>query len=209
VVFGPVNRDLWMAAERLARPGETVGAAELTQRWGGKGGNQAVAAARLGAQVHLVSAVGDDETGAEAVRALAADGVDCRYVRRAPGVPTGTAVVLVDREGRNSITVAAGWHAIVNPAPALASLDGRFPPGVVFTPNQHELHALTGLDDPGQAARRLAAGTSGRVAVHPAGRRTRGHAGDRRIPRASRGRGDAARLTRIPGISRYGEVRCH
>jgi ribokinase len=207
VVFGSVNRDLHMASERLAGPGETVGSAELTARWGGKGGNQAVAAARLGAQVHLVSAVGDDEAGADAIRALAADGVDCGHVRRAAGVPTGTAVVLVDGAGRNSITVAprangtvgvgdlrpaldqlppgilvtcfelppavvragvelacaAGWQAVVNPAPPLAPLDGQWPPGVIFTPNEHELRALTGLGDAGKAARRLASQTAGSV----------------------------------------------
>jgi ribokinase len=207
VVFGSVNRDLHMACERLAGPGETVGSAQLTARWGGKGGNQAVAAARLGARVHLVSAVGDDDIGADAIRALAADGVDCGHVRRVPGVPTGTAVVLVDGAGRNSITVApganatvgvadlrpalgglppgilvtcfelppdvvragvqlacrAGWQAIVNPAPPLARLDGDWPPGVIYTPNEHELRALTGLDDAGRAAHRLASQTAGSV----------------------------------------------
>lgn len=207
VVFGSINRDLWMATEHLAGPGETVGAAELTIRWGGKGGNQAVAAARLGAEVHLVAAVGDDEAGAEAIRALAADGVDCARVRRAAGTPTGTAVVLVDRQGRNSITVApganatvrtedlssalaqlppgimltcyeiapavvragtrlaseAGWQVIVNPAPPLAPLDGQWPPGLIVTPNEHELRVLTGLDDSEQAAHRLATMTAGSV----------------------------------------------
>jgi ribokinase len=207
VVFGSVNRDLRLACQRLAAPGETVGAAELTAHWGGKGGNQAVAAARLGGRVHLVAAVGDDQVGMDAISALSADAVDCRYVRRSAGTPTGTAVVLVDAEGRNSITVApgangtveagdlrpalaslppgilltcfelrpavvraavrmareAGWLVIVNPAPPLAALDGTWPPGIIFTPNEHELRALDGPGDAVQAARNLSARTAGSV----------------------------------------------
>ena len=207
VVFGSLNRDVRLAAHRIARPGETVGGARLDLLWGGKGANQAVAAARLGGDVRLVSAVGDDETGRAALAALDAEGVDRTHVRTVPGTPTGTAIVLVDAAGDNAITVApganaevraehlaaaldtaapgvlltcfelpveevrvaagtaaaAGWQVVVNPAPATGPLTGRWPDGCVFTPNAHELAALTGIADAPAAARRLADLTRGAV----------------------------------------------
>lgn len=132
VVFGSINRDIRLAASRIARPGETVGQARLTTHWGGKGANQAVAAARLGGRVLLVSAVGADEAGKEAVGVLDAEGVDCAHVRRVPGSPTGTAVVIVASSGENAITVAPGATSAVT-AQELPALLGSASPGVLLT----------------------------------------------------------------------------
>src|SRR5262249_58318895 len=89
------------------RPGGRVAATSLTQGFGGKGANQAVMAARLGADVTMISAVGDDASGVPSLDNLRAQGVDCAFVRTVPG-PTGTAAILVDDAAGNVIVVVAG-----------------------------------------------------------------------------------------------------
>jgi len=115
VVVGSVNMDLVVATDRLPGPGETVIGGRFSQHHGGKGGNQAVAAARLGASVHFVGAVGDDPFGTQARAALEAEGVDLAGLRTLPGVATGVALILVDGRGENSIAVASGANAAVTP----------------------------------------------------------------------------------------------
>ncbi len=111
-VLGSLNMDISVTVPALPGPGETVlgGAASFAP--GGKGANQAVAAARLGApaglRVRMVGCVGDDDFGRALRAALAADGVDDRAVRSVPGTPTGIAMITVDRAGENIITVAPG-----------------------------------------------------------------------------------------------------
>ncbi|OBB86970.1 ribokinase [Mycobacterium colombiense] len=105
--MGSVNLDLSLGVDALPRPGETVLASSLTQAPGGKGGNQAVAAARAGAQVQFVGAVGDD-AAAEQLRAhLEANGVGLDGAVEIPG-PSGTAIVVVDANAENTIVVAPG-----------------------------------------------------------------------------------------------------
>ncbi len=106
-VVGSVNIDLSLSVDALPRAGETVLASSLTHAPGGKGGNQAVAAARAGAQVQFVGAVGDD-AAAEQLRAhLTANGVGLDGVVEIPG-PSGTAIVVVDTHAENTIVVAPG-----------------------------------------------------------------------------------------------------
>lgn len=106
-VVGSVNLDVSLGVDALPRPGETVLASSLTQAPGGKGGNQAVAAARAGAQVQFVGAVGDD-AAAEQLRAhLEANGVGLDGAVEIPG-PSGTAIVVVDANAENTIVVAPG-----------------------------------------------------------------------------------------------------
>ena len=105
-VVGSVNLDLVARCERLPRPGETVTGASFERVPGGKGANQAVACARLGAQVTMVGAVGADPFAGEALAGLREAGVELRL--RTVGVPTGVAVVLVDAAGENLIAVAPG-----------------------------------------------------------------------------------------------------
>jgi ribokinase len=107
LVVGSVNIDLVATGERLPAPGETVIGAQFSRHHGGKGGNQAVAAARLGAPTAFVGAVGDDDFGEEARAALAAEGIDVTGLRTAPGT-TGVALIIVDRRGENLISVASG-----------------------------------------------------------------------------------------------------
>jgi ribokinase len=113
VVVGSVNVDLVLRLPRLPAPGETVLGGAVTRQHGGKGANQAVAAARAGAHAHLVGAVGSAD-GQDSVDDLAASGVDVTWVRRA-GEPTGLAVVQVaDDTGENQIAVASGANAAVS-----------------------------------------------------------------------------------------------
>jgi ribokinase len=120
-VVGSINVDLVLRLPRLPVPGETVLGGALTRRHGGKGANQAVAAARAGADAYLVGAVGSAD-GRDSVDELAAAGVDVSWVRRCPE-PTGLAVVQVaDDTGENQIAVASGANAAVSPADVGAAL---------------------------------------------------------------------------------------
>ena len=108
-VVGSVNLDLVAQVERLPRPGETVTDAVFRRVAGGKGANQAVACARLGADVTLVCSVGDDLFAVEALPQEERLTVDTVQV----GAPTGVALILVDAEGENQIAVAPGANAEV------------------------------------------------------------------------------------------------
>lgn len=110
VVVGSINMDLVVRTARLPEAGETVSGKSFATIPGGKGANQAVAAARLGAPTAMIGCVGDDAFGQELRRVLAADGIDCRAVREVPGVPTGVALIEVDDAGRNHIVVVPGGN---------------------------------------------------------------------------------------------------
>ncbi len=128
IVVGSVNVDLVVAVERLPGPGETVVGGRFAQHHGGKGGNQAAAAARLGAPTAFVGAVGGDSLGDGARNALASEGIDLRGLVRLDGEPTGVALILVDAHGENSIAVAGGANAALRPdhvREALAVLQPR------------------------------------------------------------------------------------
>jgi ribokinase len=204
-VIGSVNVDLVVLSERLPREGETVLGREFRALHGGKGANQAFAAARLGAPVRFVGCVGDDEYGRAARENLADVGIDVRRLRTVRG-HTGVALILVDERGRNLISVAPGANArtrarvscdiallqletpfvrprarlvILNPAPASrVSLKGID----VVIPNEIEAEQLTGERDPKKAARALVRMGARRAII------TLGHKGvfDGRLRRAFR-----------------------
>jgi ribokinase len=112
-VVGSINLDLVVRGARLPRPGETVTGAELSRGPGGKGANQAVAAARLGAEVRMVGCVGSDSFADEALAGLRDAGVrDGWLVREAP---TGVALITVDSEGETTIVVSPGANAGLHP----------------------------------------------------------------------------------------------
>jgi ribokinase len=190
VVVGSVNVDLMVTTSRLPRPGETVIGETFARHLGGKGANQAVAAARAGASVAFVGAVGHDADGDESIAALAAEGIDVSRVERVDA-RTGVAIIAVAADGENQIVVAPGANAflrtmaaslpdlpagpgvmltcleipmlcvtaavhaalrigllsIVNPAPAAALPDEVLGAGVIFTPNEDELLAMSGAAD--------------------------------------------------------------
>jgi ribokinase len=114
-VVGSINLDLVAKTERLPRPGETVTGATFSQIPGGKGANQAVAAARLGAQVCLVGSVGDDAFADAALVELQRAGVDLTRVKQSTTNPTGIALITVDAAGENEIVVAPGANSDLRP----------------------------------------------------------------------------------------------
>jgi ribokinase len=211
VVVGSINADLVVSVKALPRAGETVTGGTFARHGGGKSANQAVAAARAGASVAIVGAVGADDLGDEALRELAAEGIDVAAVAQLDEVATGVAAIVVDERGENQIAVAsganarldgtmvaeavatllspgtagvvllahevpeaavvagiraaraAGWRAVLNPAPARALPDEL--DGVILTPNADEARTLADEQDVEAAARALAARTGALVLV--------------------------------------------
>ncbi len=125
IVVGSVNVDLVAVGRRMPRPGETVSMERFAEVQGGKGGNQAAAAAALGAEVHFVGAVGSDHWGVAARADLGARGIHLEGLATVDGT-TGVAIILVDDGGENSIAIISGANAAVSPAAveaALAAID--------------------------------------------------------------------------------------
>lgn len=122
-VIGSSNIDLIMQLQRLPVPGETVGDGRFTRAFGGKGANQAVAAARLGGEVTFITCLGNDAVAPEILQHFARDGMDTSHVLRDEDMPTGTALVLVDAEGRNSIALAPGANDALLPEQIEARAD--------------------------------------------------------------------------------------
>ena len=108
LVVGSANVDYTVALSRLPQPGETVTGGTLLVNHGGKGANQAVAARRLGAEVRLIACLGDDAAGRGIRDALAAEGIDVSGLASTGEAATGTALIVVDADGRNQIAVAPG-----------------------------------------------------------------------------------------------------
>jgi ribokinase len=123
-VLGSLNMDISVTVPRLPAPGATVLGSAAVFTPGGKGANQAVAAARLGADVRMVGCVGGDDFGRRLLAALRETGVDAAGVRVADGVPTGLAMISVDRAGENLITVAPGANHEVSAAVAADAVTG-------------------------------------------------------------------------------------
>ena len=107
-VVGSLNVDYIAAVARLPNPGETVSATDLVRRYGGKGANQAIAAARQGTRVHFIGCLGADEDGLAYRRRLREEGVDVRGICTASEARTGTALIAVARSAENMIVVAPG-----------------------------------------------------------------------------------------------------
>ena len=129
-VIGAVNADYIVRVDRLPQPGETVTGGRLSIRSGGKGANQAHAAARLGADVRLVASIGTDAAGASERAALAAGGVDTSGLAESER-STGLAVVLVDASGENAIAVAPGANELLTAAMVTQRLRGWLDAGSV------------------------------------------------------------------------------
>lgn len=115
VVVGSSNTDMVVKGRRLPGPGETVKGGQFVMAAGGKGANQAVAAARLGAQVTLVAKVGADVFGDQAIAGYQKDGISTDFIFRDPAGHTGIALILVDDKGENLISVASGANNALMP----------------------------------------------------------------------------------------------
>jgi ribokinase len=113
IVVGSLNADLVVRSPRFPSPGETIQGEDLATIPGGKGANQAVAAARLGASVAMIGCVGADAFGSTLIENLKQNHVDARRVLRDGSAATGTAIIIVDQNGQNSIVLSPGANAKV------------------------------------------------------------------------------------------------
>lgn len=116
LVIGSSNTDMIIQLERIPRPGETILGGEFVTAPGGKGANQAVAAARAGGDVTFVARVGQDVFGDKAIADFVRDGIHVEHVGRDPEAPSGVALIFVAKDGENSIAVAGGANARLSPA---------------------------------------------------------------------------------------------
>lgn len=114
-VIGSTNVDFLIRSEKIPVPGETVTGGEFMQVFGGKGANQAVGAARAGGRVGFVTCLGDDLYAEALIRSFQDDGIDTRFVFREPGTATGSALIMIDGKGQNSISVAPGANFRMEP----------------------------------------------------------------------------------------------
>ncbi len=111
VVVGSSNTDMIIQVDKIPVPGETVLGGKFSTAAGGKGANQAVAAARAGGKVTFIAAVGNDSLGSQAVEGFARDGININYIKRVENVASGVALIFVGKDGENSIAVASGANA--------------------------------------------------------------------------------------------------
>ena len=111
IVIGSANTDMVVKAAKLPLPGETVMGGKFFMNAGGKGANQAVAAARLGGNVTLVTKVGNDIFGKQTIEGLQKDGINTDFVFVDDDAPSGTALIILNQEGENCIVVAPGANA--------------------------------------------------------------------------------------------------
>ena len=205
VVLGGLNYDFVLQADRLPRPGETVEGRRFYTSGGGKGANQAVAAARLadpGTPVRLIGRVGDDAEGRALLALLDGDGVDCAGVATDPAARSGVAMIVLDAEGENTVLAVYGANARCGEA-ELAALDRALPGAAVLLVQQEVPLSVTA------AAMRLAREHGVRVILDPAPVRpaaARGLPRPRRHPHAQPGRGRGAdpRPGRRPSVQRAG-----
>jgi ribokinase len=127
VVIGSANADLMLTVPVLPKPGETVRGRDFVVASGGKGANQAVAAARLGGNVSFVGCIGDDAFGRSLHGSLADSGVDLAHLKVAAGAASGIAMVMTEASGENSIAISGGANDLLQPGDidALAALVGQ------------------------------------------------------------------------------------
>ncbi len=123
LVVGSSNTDMIIRVPHIPKPGETILGGAFSMAAGGKGANQAVAAARAGGRVTFVARVGDDLFGRQALEGFGRDGIDARSVLATPGAASGIALITVDERGENSISVASGANALLSVADVEAAGD--------------------------------------------------------------------------------------
>lgn len=152
LVVGSVNVDFVITTQRLPRPGETVTGGSFSRHRGGKGANQAVAAARYGAEVRFLGAVADDDLGEESIRALENVGVSTSHIERRDDASTGVAFIVVDSAGENQIAVASGANDLVDAAALPDLLGNSSGTGVLLTVFEVPDEAIARTLEAGQAA---------------------------------------------------------
>jgi ribokinase len=161
VVLGSSNTDMILDVPRLSAHGETVLGGRFESAAGGKGANQAVAAARAGGRVSLVARVGDDAFGTQAITGFEREGIETTHVMRDPAAPSGVALIFVDEAGENSIGVASGANARLSPADAEAASDVIARASILLMQLETPLETI-------ETAARIAQGAGTAVILNPA-----------------------------------------
>lgn len=161
VVVGSSNTDMIIQAPRIPRPGETILGGEFSMAAGGKGANQAVAAARAGGQVTFVARVGDDMFGESAIKGFQADGIDVKHVIKDGQAPSGVALIFVAADGENSIGVASGANGRLGPQDVRAAAGEIGSADVVVMQLETPIETI-------RAAAEIAASKKVRVILNPA-----------------------------------------
>jgi ribokinase len=151
-VLGSINLDLVVRVAVLPRPGETVLGDRLLRFAGGKGANQAVAAARLGAEVRMIGRVGSDAFGDELIRGLEEDRVDVSGIVRDGDEPSGAALIVVEEGGQNTVTVAPGANGRVGEAEVRRLAETLGPADVVVLQLEIRIDAVRAAVDASHAA---------------------------------------------------------
>ncbi|MBK9104303.1 MAG: bifunctional hydroxymethylpyrimidine kinase/phosphomethylpyrimidine kinase [Saprospiraceae bacterium] len=124
IVIGSCNTDMVIKSDRLPIPGETVIGGTFLMNAGGKGANQAVAAARQGGKVVFVSKTGNDVFGKQSIELYKSEGINTDYIFSDPKLPSGVALIMVDAHGENCIAVASGANGSLIPAADVISAKG-------------------------------------------------------------------------------------
>ena len=161
VVVGSSNTDMIIQAARIPRPGETILGGDFSMAAGGKGANQAVAAARAGGSVTFVARVGNDIFGQKAIDGFKADGINVQHVIKDAEAPSGVALIFVAKDGENSIGVASGANSRLSPA------DVEQAKAVIEAADVLIMQLETPLDTIATAAK-IAAARGVRVILNPA-----------------------------------------
>jgi ribokinase len=189
VVVGSSNTDMVIRVPRIPGPGETILGGTFAVAAGGKGANQAVAAARAGGQVTFVARVGDDIFGERSVAGFENDGLDTRFVYPTPGSSSGVALIAVDERGENSISVASGANALLSVEDIVAAEEAFAAADIVLVQLESPLDAV-------EAAVRLAGEKRVPVILNPAPARPLGDDLLRRVAFLTPNEHEAAILTR-------------
>ena len=161
VVVGSSNTDMIAKIERIPKPGETVIGGKFSTAAGGKGANQAVAAARAGGDVTFIARVGEDMFGEQALQGFVEDNIDVSHVLKDTEAPSGVALIFVDEKGENSIAVASGANACLTPADVAAASDAITSADVLVMQLEVPLETV-------EAAAAIAAENGVRVILNPA-----------------------------------------
>jgi ribokinase len=160
-VVGSSNTDMVVRTKAIPRPGETILGGEFLMAAGGKGANQAVAAARAGGEVTLIARVGDDMFGKRAVEGFIRDGIQVDYIIRDKQAPSGVALIFVAPDGENSIVVAPGANARLGPADIRRAANVITQAGILVLQLEIPLHTVT-------EAAKLASAAGVAVILNPA-----------------------------------------
>jgi ribokinase len=144
-IIGSSNTDMVVKTHRFPEPGETLLGGDFFMFPGGKGANQAVAAARAGGNVHFICAVGDDVFGTNAIQGYIREGIDVSRALVLPGKASGVALITVNVHGENEIVVASGTNTLLGPDHVEQALKDQQEPAMVLTQLETPLETLAHL----------------------------------------------------------------